>query len=199
MSNKHQEHIVCITSDKVAHRANGYVDYTPKREDVMLGQRAVLEKDDRFRQLLAIAVLVHEGKVWAYRRAPSSGESRLVGKVAIAVGGHFDAEDVIFNKSLVDIEKSIEIALRRELDEEVDIQGNITNHTIHPKALCADDTPVDRLHMAIINFFEVDSPNVMSKETQLETIGFLSPEELLDNNDYELESWAKYICILLAE
>lgn len=198
MTKKHQEHIVCISSDHVKHRAHGFVDYELDRSHIMLGQRAVLEQDDRFRQLLPVAILLHDGKIWAYRRAPSGGETRLHGLIAVAIGGHFDACDVVLNDSVVDIETSIDIALRRELSEEIDMNVNITRSYTFKKALCADDTEVDRLHMAIVNVYEVDGNDVKPSEDALENLGFVTPESLLDG-DQPIEAWTKYICQLLVD
>ena len=73
---KHQEHIVCIKSEKVQHRKNGFVDYNLNNQDLMLGQRFALESDEDFRQLLPISIFTYNGKVWAYERTSKGGESR---------------------------------------------------------------------------------------------------------------------------
>lgn len=193
---KHQQHIVCIKASKVAHRQNGFVDYTLVPEDIMLGLRASLEQDMDFRQVLPISIFKHNGKVWAYERTPKGGESRLHNKVAVAVGGHWDMEDIVMDGSVIDLEKSFEAAMARELSEEVKLSSKIVKTTTLKKMICADDTEVDKLHIAIVHVHELDGTGLDSAEEELKTIGFLSPEELLSGK-YNIEVWARLICQML--
>lgn len=195
---KHQQHIVCIKSSKVAHRENGFVDYTLSPEDIMLGLRASLEQDMDFRQVLPISVFVHNGKVWAYERTQSGGESRLHNKVAVAVGGHWDIEDIVLQGSVIDLEKSFDKAMARELSEEVKLTSKVIRTTTLKKMICADDTEVDRLHIAIVHVHELDGEGIDSAEDELKTIGFLSLDEL-QSGKYNIEVWARLICQMLQE
>lgn len=62
--------------------------------------------------------------------------------------------------------------------------------------ICADDTEVDRVHMAMIYMHELDGEGIESAEDQLKTVGFVSPQELLDG-DYNIEVWARIVCEIL--
>jgi len=190
---KHPQHIICVPASVVAHRVNGMVDYTLNGSDLMIGQREILEDHDGFRQVLSIAAFVCNGKVWAYQRRKGIGEDRLVGKTTVAVGGHWDIKDIIHVDSVIDIDASIKVALERELDEEVKLGANIVSVSPMDNAICADDTPVDRKHMAIMSIIEIDSESIVSKEVELEALGFFDPQELLDS-DYDLETWGRVIC-----
>ena len=195
---KHQEHIVCVKSEKVAHRKNGFVDYQLNNEDLMLGQRFSLERDEDFRQLLPISIFTYQGKVWAYERTSKGGESRLHNKIAVAVGGHWDLEDLVVENSIIDLEASLAIATARELEEEVKLTSSITNSYELDKKICADDTEVDRVHMAVVYVHELDGEGIESVEEQLKSVGFVSPKELLSGN-YNLEAWARIICEILSD
>jgi|AntDeeMinimDraft_5_1070356.scaffolds.fasta_scaffold09076_2 predicted NUDIX family phosphoesterase len=191
MAKKHPQHIVCIKASQVAHSNGKTVDYKLNAADLMLGQRNRLEHDFDFRQVLAVAIFMHEGKIWAYRRATSGGENRLHGKLAIAVGGHWDAEDVVWDGSVVDVGASTQVALQRELDEEIDVQANILNSHVLDEVICANATEVDRLHIAQVSVYEIDAAAVKSKEDQLDPVGFLTPDEILARDD--CETWTTII------
>lgn len=195
---KHQEHIVCIKADKVKHRENGFVDYQLNNADLMIGQRASLEKDDDFRQLLPISIFTHKGKVWAYERTKSGGESRLHNKIAVAVGGHFDIGDLVINDNIIDLETSLTQTMARELEEELNLTSMIVKTEELEKKVCADDTEVDRVHLAVVYVHELDGEGIESSEDQLKTVGFVSPQVLLDG-DYNLEAWARIICEILVK
>ena len=193
---KHKEHIVCIKSEKVEHRENGFVDYKLNNQDLMLGQRFVLESDEDFRQLLPISIFTHNGKVWAYERTSKGGEKRLHNKIAVAVGGHWDLEDLVVENSIIDLEASLSKATARELEEEVKLSSSIIKSYELDKKICADDTEVDRVHMAVVYVHELDGEGIESAEEQLKTVGFMTPNELL-SGDYNLEAWARIICKML--
>lgn len=193
---KHQEHIVCIKSSKVKHREHGFVDYELNLADLMLGQRAILEHDDDFRQVLPVSIFTHKGKVWAYERTSKGGESRLHNKIAVAVGGHWDIDDIFIDGGRIDLARSLERAMKRELEEEVELMSKIVSSRMLPKMICADDTEVDRVHMGMVYVHELDGEEVKSAEDQLKTVGFVSPEELLAGG-YNIEVWARIICEIL--
>lgn len=193
---KHQEHIVCVKASVVKHREHGFVDYKLKLSDLMLGQRAMLENDDDFRQVLPISIFMHKGKVWAYERTSKGGESRLHNKVAVAVGGHWDMADITTENGIIDLEASLQKAMERELEEEVELTSKVVKSVQLPKMICADDTEVDRVHTAMVYVHELDGEGIKSAEDQLKTIGFLSPQDLLEG-DYNIEAWARIICEIL--
>ncbi|HCL11233.1 MAG TPA: hypothetical protein DGF36_08425 [Alteromonas sp.] len=195
---KHQEHIVCIKSEKVQHRKNGFVDYNLNNQDLMLGQRFALESDEDFRQLLPISIFTYNGKVWAYERTSKGGESRLHNKIAVAVGGHWDLDDLVIENSIIDLEASLAKATARELQEEVKLSSKIVKSYELDKKICADDTEVDRVHMAVVYVHELDGEGIESAEDQLKSVGFVSPNKLL-TGEYNLEAWARIICEILSK
>jgi predicted NUDIX family phosphoesterase len=195
---KHQEHIVCIKSSLVSDRQDGFVEYELKASDLMLGQRAVLEFDTDFRQVLPISVFTHQGKVWAYERTSKGGESRLHNKVAVAVGGHWDLEDLVIEEGCINLDLSLQQAVARELREEVSVSSNIIASRQLSQKICADDTEVDKVHLGIVWVHELDGEGISSAEDQLKEIGFVTPEALL-SDDYNSEGWAKIICSCLLE
>ena len=200
MKMKHGEMIVCIPADCVQGRSHGLVDYVLKPADVMLGQRAMLEKNENFRQVIPVNIFTHEGKVWSYRRTPSGGESRLHGAITPCIGGHFDAEDVVMVDNIVNVQESFDKASARELKEEVSIGSKVLHSYQLPQAICCDDTAVDRVHIAIVTVHELDGEIITSNEDQLEDLGFMTPQELIDTSEGTVESWAAYVCkILLAQ
>lgn len=197
---KHQEHIACVQASLFNSRKYGVQEYQLKREDIIFAQRDFLEGNPDYRQVLPIAVLIFNGLVWAYRREKTSGESRLVGKVALAVGGHLDQSDAFQVDSVIDVGRTVDQALARELEEEVVITSDITHVERLDKVIVADATPVDRDHVAIVSIYHLDGDGVASNESQLKGLGFIDPEVLLDEKSgYDLEVWARMICEFLVE
>lgn len=97
---------------------------------LVIRQRAALEKDTRYRQILPYKVLTQVGtdgvkRIIGYRRLQKGGESRLYGLMSIGFGGHVDLEDIETFAgseqacSTVDLETTIRESSRRELGQEV--------------------------------------------------------------------------------
>ena len=193
---KHQEHIVCIKSDRVSHQSNGTVDYDLELKDLMLGQRSVLEYDADFRQVLPISVFLFNGCIWAYERTKHGGENRLHNKVAVAVGGHWDMSDIVIKDGVIDLPASLENAIKRELVEEIRLTANIINTYKLPRMICANDTEVDKVHIGMVWVHELDGPGLDSAEEQLHALGFITPYELLSGK-YNIETWARLICEMI--
>ena len=76
---KHQEHIISVFSEVVAPSteliANEIVKITGK--DIVIMQRAVLENEPKFRQLIPYVVVKQGDKYLAYKRETAGGEARF--------------------------------------------------------------------------------------------------------------------------
>lgn len=140
---KHSQTILAIASHFFHERdfGNGIHHYplTKLYEEVgpylVLAQRAMLEKNDNFRQVLPYKVITQfdgrtgQNKIVAYRRLNKGGEARLHGLMSIGFGGHVDLKDVICYRgdeqarSTIDLESTIHISSRRELAEEVRLRS----------------------------------------------------------------------------
>ena len=202
----HMSHIICIDSSKVEDREAGISSYEIQAGDIIIARRHELEQNFNYRQLLPNAIFTHKGKVWAYKRTSTSNEEGLRGQASVCVGGHWDLTDLAFTDlvdedgekipAVIDLPKSIEIALNREIEEEIELTSNITNSTALPFIFAADVTVVDRKHIGMVNIFELDGEGIRAAEDKLETLGFFTPEELLSLHgvEYDLETWAKMAC-----
>jgi predicted NUDIX family phosphoesterase len=193
---KHTGHIVAVSAGLFAARSGGFCDYTLDVGDIIIARRHELEEDDLYRQVLPIVIFTHQGKVWAYRRSPKGGEARLHGKIAVAVGGHWDFRDIVSHDSVIDLNASLRTALAREIAEEVNVSSHEVSRRELREVITADDTPVDRKHVALVTMIELDGTAISSREDELESLGFLSPDELL-SGDYQLETWARLIAEIL--
>ncbi|MDP2564281.1 hypothetical protein [Pseudoalteromonas marina] len=197
---KHSEHIACVPSHLFRKRENGVQDFELRGEDVVFAQRATLEGNPEYRQILPVVVFVYDGLVWAYRREKTSGESRLVGKVSVSAGGHIDLEDAVFEQSVLNVDLTLKQALERELSEEILLTSKVKKVEVFDKVIAADITPVDRDHFAIVNIYHLDGDGVASNEEQLKGLGFIDPKVLLDpDSGYSVEVWSQMICRFLLD
>ena len=196
---KHQEHIVCVKSSLFENEKVDIVEYRLKSSDLMLGSRKSLEVDTDFRQVMPMLLLKFGDKIWAYKRTPKGGEESLFNRTAVFVGGHWDINDLVYgDDSIIDVEKSFQIAQERELSEEVYLDSKIVNERRMPYVICANDELVDRKHLCVITIVELDGIQVAPKEDKLVSVGFKTPEELL-SGDYNLETWARIACQILID
>lgn len=149
--------------------------------------RSEVEDDPSLKQLIPYVVFRSGDLVFRYTRGGSGGEARLRRLRSLGVGGHV-AEDDADGRGTLD---AYEMALRRELDEEVEIgsPGTLTR-----VGLINDDaTPVGQVHLGVVHVYELERPEVMPREAALIEPVFISTSALRD--DWErFESWSQ-ICI----
>jgi predicted NUDIX family phosphoesterase len=149
--------------------------------------RRDVEDDPGFKQIIPYVIFRSGGLVFTYRRGKGQGESRLHSLRSLGVGGHVAEEDAD-GQSTID---AYELALRRELDEEVAI-GSFG--TLRRVGLINDDSnPVGAVHLGVVHIFDLDRPLIKPREE-----GLADPEfvEILELRRYwdEFETWSQ-ICI----
>lgn len=83
--------------------------------------RSQCEDDKRFRQLCSYTVVNSAGLIFSYERGQAGGEPRLHRRRSIGVGGHINESDFLGDTVNA---ASLEIACRRELNEEVECTGH---------------------------------------------------------------------------
>jgi predicted NUDIX family phosphoesterase len=149
--------------------------------------RSEVEDDPGFKQIIPYVVFRCADAVFCYTRGKSQGEARLHRLRSLGVGGHVSEDDAQGGKSL----DAYESAMRREIDEEVEVASS---GRIHRVGLINDDaTPVGRVHLGVVHLFELDEPRVTAREDGLAEARFL-PLPAISLIQDEFETWSQ-ICI----
>lgn len=147
--------------------------------------RDVMEQDPSFKQLIPYCIFRHGDLVFSYRRDKGQGESRLLGKRSIGIGGHISTVDEAAGGS------SYLEGMRREIEEEVFLDAGYQQRCV---GLINDDlTEVGKVHLGIVHLFELDTPQVRPREQSIIQTGFATPEELARDRD-QFETWSQ-ICL----
>lgn len=149
--------------------------------------RREVEDDPGFKQIIPYVIFRSGDAVFTYRRGKSQGESRLHRLRSLGVGGHV-AEADAEGQGTID---AYELALRRELDEEVSIESE---GTLRRVGLINDDSnAVGAVHLGVVHVYELDRPSIRPREEGLADPEFLDVLELGRHRD-EFETWSQ-ICI----
>jgi predicted NUDIX family phosphoesterase len=153
-----------------------YTSYRPRDE---------MEQDPSFKQLIPYCVFRCGEQIFSYRRDKGQGESRLLGKRSIGIGGHISSIDENAGGS------SYLEGMRREIEEEVFLESGYRHRCV---GLINDDlTEVGKVHLGIVHIFELDSPQVRPREKSIIQTGFATPAELARDRD-QFETWSQ-ICL----
>jgi predicted NUDIX family phosphoesterase len=154
--------------------------------------RGEVEKDPGFKQLIPYVIFRHQdpskgSSVFQYTRGKGMGEGRLHSKHSVGIGGHISAIDAEGNGGTTPYEEG----MRRELEEEVAINTPYTEHCV---GLINDDqTDVGRVHLGVVHIFDVERPEVKSRETDLLESGFRPVAEIMKDLT-GFETWSE-ICL----
>ena len=177
---KHQEHIISVFAD-VAAPSTRLIDSATvniQSKDVVIMQRALLETNPKFRQLIPYVVVKQGDKYLAYERSVSGGESRLHNLFSIGIGGHVDAVDAVYDeKGVFQLTDTLRTGMYRELHEELGLTESDFLGMTTIGYLSKDVTPVDEVHLGIVLVAEVHADLVVtSKEDALNLAGFLTAD-----------------------
>lgn len=166
-----------------------YLEELLSPEHTSYRPRSEMEQDPSFKQLIPYVIFRHTDaagavSVFQYRRGKGQGEQRLHKKRSVGIGGHISSDD------------STEInaydeGLRRELAEEVEIDTPYREQCVG--LINDDESEVGRVHLGVVHVFDVESPAVRSRETEIIESGFRPVSELLADLD-DFESWSR-ICL----
>lgn len=143
------------------------------------------EQNDSLKQLIPYFLIVHDDRIWCYVRGKKSGETRLVAKASMGIGGHINNQDLDLFGDVY------ETAALRELKEEVVIEGPYTDRIA---ALLNDDsTPVGRVHLGVVHVLRTTTNDVRKREGVITESGFRTLDELRAMRD-RMETWSQ-ICL----
>ena len=149
--------------------------------------RSEVEDDPSLKQIIPYVVFRSAGSVFCYTRGGGGGESRLRRKRSLGVGGHVAEADAEGRGTL----EAYEMALRRELDEEVEVSSP---GILRRVGLINDDaTPVGRVHLGVVHVHDLDRPAVRPLEPDLADPLFVPIPALAEDRE-SFESWSQ-ICI----
>ena len=149
--------------------------------------RAEAEEDPTLKQLIPYVVVTYETNLLHYRRGSGSGETRLLKKGSVGIGGHINDGDGLgeaFDAA------AYQRAMMRELQEELSISGSFVER---PLALINDDSnPEGAVHLGVVHQCRLFSPEVSANEKSIAELGFMSLEELSLQHD-QLETWSQLV------
>lgn len=148
--------------------------------------RAQVEKNPAYKQIIPYVIMRCEGKYLSYVRGKRAGETRLVAKRSIGIGGHINPVDwTLF--SAEPYQTYLE-AVKREVAEEVSVETPPSEDRI--VALLNDDsTEVGQVHLGIVHLWTLDEPKVTRREQMITQMSFMTADELEKVRD-SLETWS---------
>ncbi len=150
--------------------------------------RDLAEDDPSYKQIIPYAIFRYEDRFLHYVRGGKSGEKRLAAKGSIGIGGHINDTD--YAASSLDRD-TYSVGVEREIDEELNIEGE---HTQEVLGLINDDSnEVGKVHLGVVHLFTLKSDQVSAGEDNIESLEFLTLEELQSRHD-RLETWSQ-ICV----
>jgi predicted NUDIX family phosphoesterase len=150
--------------------------------------RSSAEQDPAFKQVIPY-VLVRKGNTLLhYVRGKGSGETRLVAKGSIGIGGHINHRDEDLFGTGLDFYAE---AVQRELHEELRMGGRFRTRVV---ALINDDsTPVGQVHFGVVHLCDLGDENVARGEACITDLRFCTRDELRARRG-QMENWSQ-LCV----
>lgn len=166
-------------------------------------ERRAAEQNSAWKQVIPYVVVKRGDALLLLERKKKQGEARLHGKLSIGVGGHINpidgpagdggkagsgARDVLHRDVLLE-------GLKRELEEELDVQG-----LLDVKAagfLNDDSTDVGAVHYGLVAVADARDAQVAIRETEMMEGRFVPRAELLELHRTARERFETWSSLLL--
>jgi predicted NUDIX family phosphoesterase len=144
--------------------------------------RRELEEDPTRKQVIPYVLILGDRGVWTMRRKSAQTEARLHGKGSFGVGGHVEETGEGF----------LERGMRRELHEEVSIEGD-SDFPLQFTGTINDDTnPVGAVHLGFVFVAYVGAREVAIREVDKMEGGWTRVDEL-EQIESPLETWSELL------
>ena len=150
------------------------------------GPRHLIETDTKYVQLISYVIIEHDSRILCYQRGDDSSEQRLKNKLSIGLGGHVSLTDARTTNGILDIAKTIKAGAAREVREELEVHKIVARKKL--VLLHSNLTAVDEVHCGFVEVWQVESPQVATREKSLKTIGFKPLSEIVGIQGFE--SWS---------
>jgi predicted NUDIX family phosphoesterase len=153
--------------------------------------RPQAEKDPRFKQLIPYVLISCNGKYLSYVRGKRAGETRLVAKRSMGIGGHINPIDNEVPLFGADYREIYNTAVQREVEEEINIETPFTDRIA---ALLNDDTnEVGQVHLGVVHHWRLDAEKVTRREQMITQLEFMEIAALQTVRD-TMETWSQ-LCL----
>jgi len=164
--------------------------------------RSVAERDYNTKQLVVYVLINHGETFLSYQRTPKTTETRLKALHSIGIGGHVNVDDQIqptlFGAQEAAWKDFVLKAVRREVSEEVQIEGAIAQE---PRLICFvndDSNDVGKVHFGMVFLMKLGKPSVAIRgERGIGKLSFRTLPELISMRD-TLETWSQLLVDFLA-
>ena len=173
-------------------QVEGYLQSLLDPKQISYRPRSEMEEDPSFKQLIPYVLFrfteeAGDVHLFQYTRGKGQGEKRLHSKRSVGIGGHISSVDADVGAASDPYQEG----MRRELDEEVVIGTPYQSQCV---GMINDDlTEVGKVHLGVVHVFDVERPDVQSREDEIMDAGFRPVTELMSQLD-QFESWSE-ICL----
>ncbi len=164
--------------------------------------RSTAETDYNSKQLVVYVLINHGETFLSYQRTPKTTETRLKALYSIGIGGHVNVDDQIqptlFGANEAAWKDFVLKAVRREVSEEIQIEGQ---NAQEPRLLCFvndDSNDVGKVHFGVVFVVKLGRPSVALRgERGIGKLAFRTLPELVSMRD-SLETWSQLLVEFLA-
>ncbi len=202
-----EEQILCFKSEILrAYPAKTFYDEGLWRQILARLEpkaRSVAERDYDTKQLVVYVLINHEQTFLSYQRTPKTTETRLKALYSIGIGGHVNVDDriqpTLFGPKEAAWKDFVLNAVRREVSEEVQIEGA---NAQEPRLICFvndDSNDVGKVHFGVVFVMKLAKPSVAIRgERGIGKLSFRTLPDLISMRD-ALETWSQLLVDFLSQ
>ncbi|MFJ8528676.1 NUDIX domain-containing protein [Bacillus sp. NPDC094106] len=190
-----KERIIFFDESEVTFVPTGFtnieaINEALKTVPVSVERRSILEYNMMQRHPIPYVIVKHKNKYFFIIREGNSGEIRLIGKMGM-LGGHVGEEDIQLTNNKIELFKTIENGLYRELMEEAGISSEMIE-SISLEGLIKLSGGVEDDHLGFVYMVELHTDDIQSQEEGVIKGLWVEKEDLPSIKD-KLENWSQVV------
>lgn len=141
-----------------------------------MGLGFILERTGSKQPLVHYFTIIVKDRTAINTRSKHENEARLHNKLLIGFGGYIGLKDIYLENGVLDGLETIRRTADREVNEEVEC-GPILNRQF-VGWIWDDTTPVNRVHLGIMELWELEDTQIRSNEAEVRDTRFVTRGEL---------------------
>lgn len=175
----------CGAFNGLAFNVQKYLKEIFSAGDPKFMNRSQAEVNPDFKQIIPYVLISCDGRFLTYVRGKRAGETRLVSKRSMGIGGHINPTDDM--PLFGDFMDTYLAAVEREISEEISIDAKCDEKIV--AMLNDDNNEVGRVHLGVVHHWKLDKPNVSRKEQMITQLEFMTIDQLNTVKD-TMETWS---------
>jgi len=180
-----EKHIVCVRSTAIYNPEQLSPNQVFSTKDIVISQSNMADNEVDIVKFIPTVVITHKGKVFAFKDASN--------KTSVAFFRELLISDLALTNGVISLHDTIEAFFSKQFDKYISISSYVVGLRVLNQKVITSEHSYSATKLHHIHAYELEKSDVTLSTEDLNEIGFVSPEALLQE-DVTLDKVSSEIC-----